>query len=126
MPRQARLDASDTLHHVMVRGWERRPLFKDDADRADFLARLAALAEAGARTVSAWALLPNHVHLLVRTGTRPLPRSMRSPLTGYAGAFNRRSHRVGHLFQNRHKFIVVEGDVASECSTDDTDCQVTP
>jgi len=47
---------------------------------------------------------------LVRTGTRPLPRSMRSLLTGYAGAFNRRHHRVGHLFQNRYKSIVVEAE----------------
>ncbi|MCX5734648.1 MAG: transposase [candidate division NC10 bacterium] len=108
MPRQARLDAPDTLHHVMVRGLERRTIFRDDADREDFVVRLAALAEAGALTVYAWALLPNHAHLLVRTGTRPLARSMRSLLTGYAGAFNRRHKRVGHLFQNRYKSIVVE------------------
>jgi len=93
---------------VMVRGIERRAVFRDDADRDDFVARVAALAEAGAWTVYAWALLPNHVHLLVRTGQRPLPRSMRSLLTGYAGAFNRRHKRVGHLFQNRYKSIVVE------------------
>ena len=108
MPRQARLDAPETLHHVMVRGIERRALFRDDTDRADFVARLATLAESGALTVYAWALLPNHAHLLVRTGTRPLARSMRSLLTGYAGAFNRRHHRVGHLFQNRYKSLVVE------------------
>jgi putative transposase len=108
MPRQARLDAPDTLHHVMVRGLERRRIFKDDADRTDFVARVATLAEQGAWTVYAWALLPNHAHLLVRTGSRPLPRSMRSLLTGYAGAFNRRHRRVGHLFQNRYNSIVVE------------------
>jgi REP element-mobilizing transposase RayT len=102
------LDAPDTLHHVMVRGLERRVIFTDDVDRADFLARVAALAEAGSWTVYAWALLPNHAHLLVRTGSRPLPRGMRSLLTGYAGAFNRRHTRVGHLFQNRYKSIVVE------------------
>jgi len=33
---------------------------------------------------------------------------MRSLLTGYAGTFNRRHKRVGHLFQNRYKSIVVE------------------
>jgi hypothetical protein len=33
---------------------------------------------------------------------------MRSLLTGYAGAFNRRHKRTGHLFQNRYKSIVVE------------------
>jgi putative transposase len=110
MPRQARLDAPDTLHHVMVRGIERTAIFRDDVDRADFVARVAALAEAGALTVVAWALLPNHAHLLVRTGHRPLPRSMRALLTGYAGAFNRRHKRVGHLFQNRYKSIVVEAE----------------
>ncbi len=108
MPRQPRLDAPGVLHHVMVRGLERQPIFRDDADRADFVTRLAALAESGALCVLAWALLPNHAHLLVRTGTRALPRSMRSLLTGYAGAFNRRHRRVGHLFQNRYKSIVVE------------------
>ena len=108
MPRQPRLDAPQTLHHVMVRGIERTTIFRDDTDRTDFLARCGTLAERGAWTVYAWALLPNHAHLLVRTGTRPLPHSMRSLLTGYAGAFNRRHKRVGHLFQNRYKSIVVE------------------
>ncbi len=99
MPREPRLDAPDVLHHVMVRGIERCPIFRDDPDRADFVARLAALAAQGALSVYAWALLPNHAHLLVRTGNRPLSRSLRSLLTGYAGAFNRRHRRVGHLFQ---------------------------
>jgi REP element-mobilizing transposase RayT len=94
----------------MVRGIERTAVFRDDRDRADWVARVAHLAEQGAWTVVAWALLRNHVHLLVRTGQRPLPRSMRSLLTGYAGAFNRRHQRVGHLFQNRYKSIVVEAE----------------
>ena len=108
MPRQPRLDAPGVLHHVMVRGIERRAIFRDDTDRADFLGRLAALVSATGLSVYAWALLPNHAHLLVRTGSRPLPRVMRSLLTGYAGTFNRRHTRQGHLFQNRYKSIVVE------------------
>jgi REP element-mobilizing transposase RayT len=92
----------------MVRGIERTTIFRDDADRAEFLGRLAGLVEPEALTVYAWALLPNHAHLLLRTGARPLARSMRSLLTGYAGAFNRRHKRVGHLFQNRYKSVVVE------------------
>src|SRR3972149_10145624 len=105
MPRGPRLDAPGPLHHIRVRGIERRPIFRDDADRADFVRRLAALAATGALQIYAWTLLPNHAHLLVRTGTRPLARSMRRLLTGYAGAFNRRHKRVGHLFQNRSKSI---------------------
>ena len=108
MPRGPRLDAPGVLHHVMVRGLERRAIFRDDRDRADFIRRLAGLGTAGDITVYAWALLPNHAHLLLRTGRRSLARSMRALLTGYAGAFNRRHKRTGHLFQNRYKSIVVE------------------
>lgn len=108
MPRQPRLDAFDVVHHVMVRGLDRQAIFRDDRDRADFVHRVAALAEAGAWRVYAWALLSDHAHLLVRTSGRPLARSMRSLLTGYAGAFNRCHRRTGHLFQNRYKSIVVE------------------
>jgi hypothetical protein len=85
----------------MVRGVERTTLIRDDWDRADFVARVGGLAADGAWTVYAWTLLANHAHRLVRTGQRPLTRSMRFLLTGCAGAFNRRHHRVGHLVQNR-------------------------
>lgn len=110
MPRAARLDAPGVLHHVMARGIERRLLFRDDHDRDDFVARLAGLVAERAFVVYAWALLPNHFHLLVRIEQRPLARAMRSLLTGYAGAFNRRHRRSGHLFQNRYKSIVCEED----------------
>jgi REP element-mobilizing transposase RayT len=95
---------------VIGRGIERASIFRDDTDRDDFLGRLGGLAISGAFTVYAWALLPNHFHLLVRSGNRHLARAMRSLLTGYAGAFNRRHKRHGHLFQNRYRSIVVEAD----------------
>ena len=98
MPRGPRLDAPGVLHHVMVRGIERRAVCRGDRDRRDFLARLAALATAHAWAVYAWARLPNHAHLLVRTGVRPLARTRGGLLAGYAGAFNRRHRRQGHLF----------------------------
>ena len=110
MPRGPRLDAPGVLHHVMVRGIERRAIFRDDRDRTDFVQRAAALAHAGAWSVLAWALLPNHAHLLVRTAQRPLAAAMPALLTGYAGAFNRRHKRRGHLFQNRYQSILVEED----------------
>ena len=70
MPRQPRLDAPDVLHHVMVRGLERRTIFRDDTDRGDFVARLARLVKLGSLTVYAWALGPNHARLLIRTAAR--------------------------------------------------------
>jgi hypothetical protein len=68
MPRQPRLDAPSTLHPVPVRGIERTRSFREDPDRPEFGARRAAL------TVDAGARRPNHAHLRIRTGARPLPR----------------------------------------------------
>lgn len=110
MPRQPRLDAPGTLHHVIGRGIERTKVFQDDTDRQDFVGRLAELCRTRSLVVYAWALLPNHFHLLVRTGRDSLSRSMRKLLTGYVVNFNRRHKRHGHLFQNRYKSIVVEDD----------------
>ena len=110
MARGPRLDAPGALHHVMARGIERGAIFVDDADREDFVARLAQLAGIGAITVYAWALMPNHVHMLVRTGSSALERAMRTLLAGYATRFNRRHDRVGHLFQNRYKSTLCEDD----------------
>jgi len=85
MPRQARLDAPGTLHHVILRGLERGAIVKDDGDRAAFVARLGAVAQATGTALYAWALLPNHAHLLLRSGPTGLPRFMRRFLTGYNG-----------------------------------------
>lgn len=110
MPRQARLDAPGTLHHVMLRGIEGGKIVADRVDRETFLARLGTLATATGTAIYAWALLPNHAHLLLRSGPAGLPRFMRRLLTGYAQTYNRRHQRRGHLFQNRYKSIVVDED----------------
>ena len=108
MPRGPRLDAPDALHHVIARGIERRAIFEHAGDRQDFLGRLARTVERAHMGLLAWCLMPNHFHLLVRTGTAPLSTVMRRVLAGYAVVFNRRHHRSGHLFQNRFKSILVE------------------
>ena len=58
----------------------------------------------------AWALIPNHFHLLLRTGATPISVVMRRLLTGYAARYNRRHRRYGHLFQNRFKSILCQED----------------
>ena len=108
MPRSARLDAPGVLHHVIIRGMERRNIFRCDSDREDFLKRLGDLLEATRTTCYAWALLPNHAHFLLRTGVVPLATVMRRLLTGYVVSFNRRYHRHGYLFQNRYKSIACQ------------------
>ncbi len=108
MPRKARIDAPGALHHIIVRGIEKRDIFLDDTDRYNFLDRLEKVLLETNTTCLAWALLPNHFHILLRTGTYPLATVMRRLLTGYAMNFNRRHDRVGKLFQNRYKSILCQ------------------
>lgn len=108
MPRSARLDVLGVVHHVMARGIERSPIFRDDRDREEFLRRLGEVVVAGKAQLLAWALIPNHYHLVLRPLEWHLKDLMRRLMTGYAGWHNRRHSRHGHLFQNRYRSIVVE------------------
>lgn len=110
MTRQSRLDAAGVLHHVIVRGIERKKIFLDDDDRGDFITRCGAIFPETKASCYAFAVLPNHVHLLLRTGMTPLSTLMARLLTGYAVRFNRVHRRHGHLFQNRYKSIVCQED----------------
>jgi putative transposase len=111
MPRKSRIDAAGALHHIMVRGIEKTKIFRNDSDMQHFLERLEDILQ-GTKTVCyAWALIPNHFHLLLRTGEVPISTVMRRLLTGYAVWYNLRYHRRGHLFQNRFKSILCQEDV---------------
>jgi putative transposase len=110
MPRQPRLDIPGLLQHVIVRGIERSEIFLDDHDRRRFVDRLDQLLVNTRTDCYAWALIPNHFHLLLRCNGVELSRFMRRLLTGHAVYFNRRHNRSGHLFQNRYKSMVCEED----------------
>jgi REP element-mobilizing transposase RayT len=110
MPRQARIDAPGALHHIIVRGIEKCNIFNDDIDRKRFVQRLGDILNASQTPCYAWALLPNHFHLLLKTSHTPIATIMRRLLTGHAVYFNRRHRRSGHLFQNRYKSILCQED----------------
>jgi putative transposase len=94
----------------MVRGIERGTIFRNPSDRWDLLRRLGEnLTRSGSRCFS-WALMANHLHLLIMSGVRGLVSLMQPVLTGYAVTFNLKYDRVGHLFQNRYKAIICEED----------------
>jgi REP element-mobilizing transposase RayT len=110
MPRGARLDAPGTLHHVIIRGIERRKIVDDDNDRKNFISRMGDIAMDTGTAIYGWALMTNHAHILLRSSDAGLPTFMRRFLSGYAVTYNRRHKRYGHLFQNRYKSIICEED----------------
>ena len=85
MPRQARLDAPGTLHHVIVRGIEKRRIVDDGKDRENFVKRVGNIASETSTTIYAWALMSNHAHILLRSGPKGLSGFMRRLLSGYKG-----------------------------------------
>jgi putative transposase len=111
MPRQGRLDVPGLVHHVMARGIEGRDIFSNNADREEFLGRLAdIISSQGGPSLYAWTLMSNHFHMLVRPTESHLSTLMHRLMTGYAVNFNKHHKRIGHLFQNRYKSIVVDED----------------
>ncbi|MFC1534890.1 transposase [Thermodesulfobacteriota bacterium] len=110
MPRQARLDTPGTLHHVIIRGIEKKPIVDDVKDKKEFIFRMGDLLIEEKTTIYAWALMPNHAHFFLRSGLHGLSKFMRRFLTGYAIYYNNRHKRHGHLFQNRYKSIICEED----------------
>ncbi len=60
MPRQSRIDAPGALHHVIIRGIERKAIVKDDVDRAEFIERIALIFADSSTPCFAWALMTNH------------------------------------------------------------------
>jgi REP element-mobilizing transposase RayT len=103
-----RLDAPGTIHHVITRGVDRRDIFVDDSDRRAYLLDLTAVLLDSGAIALAWALMPNHVHLVLRTGHVPLGRVMQRIGTRHARHVNTRHQRMGTLFQGRYRSILVD------------------
>ncbi len=108
MPRKARITIPGAVHHVMSRGIEGRPIFRDDNDREFFLAVLERSCMKSGYLIYAWALMDNHYHLVLRTSDYPLSGFMRRINGPYAQFFRKGNGNRGYLFQDRYKSIVTQ------------------
>lgn len=110
MARQPRLEYAGAIHHVMSRGNDGIPIFRDDEDRALFLELLAEEVVRARWILRDYSLLGNHFHLKIETPECTLSVGMHRLLSRYAQRFNRRHRRRGHLFQERFKNLLVENE----------------
>ena len=108
MSRPLRVELTGGIYHVVARGNERRPIFRDDQDREEYLGRLADCRSRFGFRVLAYCLMDNHVHLALERGPVALSRIMLHLHSYYAQRFNWRHGRVGHLFQGRYRAHLVE------------------
>jgi hypothetical protein len=63
MLRKARIDAPGALHHIIIRGIERKAIFKDTADRENFFERSGQIISETETGCYAWVFMRNHIHL---------------------------------------------------------------
>ncbi len=110
MPRRARRIAESGIYHVMMRGVNRDAIFLEEEDGDRFLLALDQTRELSGCRVLAYCLMPNHVHLVLRIADEPIGAVIKRLGVRYAGWFNRKYGRVGHLFQDRFRSEPVEDD----------------
>lgn len=108
-----RLCFDGALYHVTARGDNREPIFVDDLDRRRYLELLSRYKRQRFHfTLHAYALMTNHVHLLLEPAAGTVvSRIMQCLAITYTRYFNRRHQRVGHVFQGRFRSRLIEQEV---------------
>ena len=107
MARPLRPNIAGAVYHVMARGIEKKPIYLDDADCAQFLEELSGVVQRYGWECLAYCLMGNHYHLVIRTPRPNLSRGMALVNGSYASSFNARYERVGHLFQGRFRSVLI-------------------
>ena len=110
MARKPRIDFPGAFFHVIARGNRRASIFHDPDDYRAYLDRLERYRQRDEGTVHAYVLMTNHVHLLVKTGSHPLSRTMQALQFTYSQYYNRRYNKSGHVFQGRYQAILCDRD----------------
>jgi REP element-mobilizing transposase RayT len=100
MARPLRIEYDGALYHITSRGNERRPIFKVDTDRNNFLDTLQRVNKRYNGICHAYCLMDNHYHLVIETPHGNLSKGMRQLNGIYTQAFNKRHKRVGHIFHD--------------------------
>lgn len=103
MARKHRADAKGAWHHVMNRGARRGDVFTRDAHCVAFLETLGSVTRECGWEVHAWALMPNHFHLLVRSVEGNLSDCMKMLAGRYTRWLNRAEGWDGPTFRGRFR-----------------------
>ena len=111
MPRRPRVLLADYPLHIVQRGINREPCFFTDEDRHCYLHWLEEAARACGCAIHAYALMTNHVHLLLTPAETGAPsRLMQSLGRRYVQYANRFYRRTGSLWEGRYKSSVVQAE----------------
>ena len=108
MSRQLRIEYAGALYHITSRGNAQESIYRDDADRTEFLLILSKTCNRFNWHCHAYCLMGNHYHLMIETKQANLSKGMKHLNGSYTQFFNRTHKRIGHVYQGRFKAILVE------------------
>ncbi len=116
----------ESYYHIYSRGVNKEATFLSEGDYEAFLGLLKRyLSKEQPKNLSrhtypnyrqrlellSYALMPNHIHLLVyQTDERAISEFMRSLMTSYSMYFNKVNKRVGPVFQSRYRANLIDQD----------------
>ena len=110
MARLARVIVPGLAHHVTQRGNGRAKTFFSDEDYKLYLRLITENCRAARVQCLAYALMPNHVHLiLVPKDTEGLPKALAATHGTYASILNGRRKKTGHFWQGRFGCVAMDG-----------------
>ncbi len=110
MARHSRIEYPGAVHHVTARGVARQDIFLGSADHAMFLSLVADMCERWGIVVHGYCVMTNHYHIEIESPEGPLSQPVGWLNQNYAGYFNWRQNRDGHVFQGRFKSVVIEAN----------------
>ena len=111
MARPKREDYAGAWHHVMNQGQNRKLIFRDDDDAANFLDSVGDTVNHFGVEVHAYSLMPNHYHLLICTPLGNISNALKHLGSIYTQGFNARHQRDGSLFRGRFKNQLIRDEI---------------
>jgi len=108
MPRKPRVFLEGALYHVYNRTSRGEPVFKAEVSVNTFVGLLRLVAERNGLSVYAWCIMPNHYHVVCRSGPVPLSRTFGVVQGRFGQMHNRFAGTRGPLWESRYKAKLVE------------------
>lgn len=106
-----RISFAGALFHITTRGNNREKIFLDDSDFSRYRELLRRYRAKHNFKLYAFALMPNHVHLLIETTTTAsISTIMHAINTAYAMYFNRKYDHVGHVWRGRFHSSIIDSE----------------
>lgn len=110
MARVNRIEYYGAYYHVIQRGVNQEHIFQSPGDKSHLLEILSDSKEQYDFKLFAYVIMDNHYHLLIQTLNIPISKIMHQVNMKYAIYYNTKYERVGHVFENRYKGILVQDD----------------